>query len=199
MRYSLSTHTDGSYLPLDAYSSTLVHREDAGAGTRYIRIVGFNRGKRPRNISFSMNDVEAIYATVQPTGNSQILVPDIPIYNNGSGIDIYASVRQSVLAWNIPQNIEDLIVVEQGAVIGIVVSNFTADESAQPLLIHVTDSRRSDTDVDISKGSEAILEIHQTNGSVAVEVVEAGYNLESGNLRVNFNSGIHIYGDIFSD
>jgi len=169
------------------------------SGTRYIRIIGFNRGKTSRNISFTFNDVEAIYATVQPTGNSQILVPDIPIYNNGNGIDIYASLRQSVLAWNIPQNIEDLIVLDQGIVTGIVISNITANLSAQPLLIHVTDSRRSDTDVDPSKGSEAILEIHQTNGSVSVQVIESGYNLESGNLRVSLNSGIHIYGDIFSD
>lgn len=199
MRYSLSTHTDGSYLPLDASSSVLVHREVAGSATRYIRIVGFNRGKIPRNITFSFNDVEAIYATVQPTGNPQILVPDVPIYNSGSGIDIYASLKQSALAWNIPQNIEDLIVLDQGRVIGIVLTNIIANESAQPLLIHITDSRRSNTDVDPSKGSEAILEIHQTNGSVSVKVIESGYNLQNGNLRVSLNSGIYVYGDIFSD
>ena len=198
MRYSLSIHTDGSYIPIDTNTSTLVHREDADSGTRYVRIVGFNRGKRSRNISFSFNDVEALYATVQPTGNPQILVPDIPIYNNGSGIDIYTSLRQSALAWTIPENIEESIVLDQGKVVGLDVSNFTADVSAQPLLVHITDSRRSNTDVDPSKGSEAILEIYQTNGSIAVEVIEVGYSFERGNLRVSLNSAVYIYGDIFS-
>lgn len=199
MRYSLSTHTDGSYLPLDINTSTLVHREDANTGTRYIRVVGFNRGKRARNISFSFNDVEALYATVQPTGNSQILVPDIPIYNNGTGIDIYASLRQSALAWTLPQNIENTIVLNNGEVIGLDLSNFAADASAQPLLVHVTDSRRSNTDVDPSKGSDAIIEIYQTNGSIAVEIIEPGYKFESGSLRVSLKSAVYIYGDIFVD
>lgn len=199
MRYSLSTHTDGSYLPLDINTSTLAHREDANSGTRYIRIIGFNRGKRSRNISFNFNDVEALYATVQPTGNPQILVPDIPMYNNGTGIDIYASLRQSALAWTFPQNIEETIVLDQGRVIGLALSNFTADSSAQPLLIHVTDSRRSNSDIDTSKGSDSIIEIYQTNGSIAVEVIEPGYNFESGSLRVSLKSAVYFYGDIFSD
>jgi len=199
MRYSLSTNTDGSYLPLDINTSTLVHREDANSGTRYIRIIGFNRGKKARNISFSFNDVEAIYTTVQPTGNSQILVPDIPIYNNGTGIDIYASLRQSALAWTFPQNIENTIVLNHDKVVGIDLSNFAADASAQPLLVHVTDSRRSNTDVDPSKGTDSIMEIYQINGSIAVEVIEPGYNFESGNLRVSFKSAVYIYGDIFLD
>ena len=199
MRYPLSTYTDGSYLPIDINASTLVHREDANLGTRYIRIIGFNRGKRARNISFTFNDVEALYATVQPTGNPQILIPDMPIYNNGNGIDIYTSLRQSALAWTLPQNIEDTIVLDQGRVVGVALSNFTADSNAQPLLVHVTDSRRSNSDVDPSKGSDAIIEIYQTNGSVAVEVIEAGYNFESESLRVNLSSSVYIYGDIFSD
>ena len=199
MRYSLSTHTDGSYLPLDIDTSTLIHREDANSGTRYIRIIGFNRGKRARNISFSFNDVEALYATVQATGNPQILVPDIPIYNNGIGIDIYASLKQSALAWTFPPNIEDTIVLSQGKVVGLDLSNFTADASAQPLLIHVTDSRRSITDLDQSKGSNSIIEIYQTNRSIAVEVIDPGYNFESGSLRVSFKSAVYIFGDIFVD
>lgn len=199
MRYSLSTHTDGSYIPLDISTSTLVHREDANTGTRFIRVIGFNRGKKGRNISFSFNDVEALYATVQPTGNSQILVSDIPLYNNGTGIDIYASLRQSALAWTLPQNIENNIVLNNGEVIGLDISNFAADASAQPLLVHVTDSRRSNTDVDPSKGSDAIIEIYQTNGSIAVEIIEPGYNFESGSLCVSFKSAVYIYGDIFVD
>ena len=199
MRYSLSNYTDGSYLSLDVNTSTLLHREDANSGTRYIRVIRFNRGKRARNISFTFNNVEALYATVQPTGNSQILVPDIPIYNTGTGIDIYASLRQSALAWTFPQNIEDTIVLNNGEVVGIDLSNFVADESAQPLLVHITDSRRSNTDVDPSKGSESILEIYQTNGSIDVEVIEHGYNFERGSLRVSFKSAVYIYGDIFLD
>lgn len=197
MRYSLSTHTDGSFLPIDTSTSTLVHREDANSGTRYIRIIGFNRGKLSRNISFIFNDVEALYATVQPTGTPQILVPDIPIYNNGNGIDIYTSLRQSALSWTLPQNLEETIVLDQGKVVGLVLSNVLSDSSAQPLLMHVTDSRRSNTDVDPSKGSDAILEIYQENGSIAIEVIEPGYNLETGNLRVSLNSAVYIYGDIF--
>lgn len=199
MRYSLSTNTDGSYIPMDINNSTLVHREDTKSGTRYIRIIGFNRGKRARNISFTFNDVEALYATVQPTGNPQILIPDMPIYNNGNGIDIYTSLRQSALAWTLPQNIEDTIVLDQGKVVGLALSKFTADSSAQPLLVHVTDSRRSNTDVDPSKGSDSIIEIYQINGSIAVEVIEAGYNFESGSLRVSLTTAVYIYGDIFSD
>jgi len=199
MRYSLSTHTDGAFLSIDTNTSTLIHREDINSGTRYIRIIGFNRGKRTRSISFSFNDVEALYSTVQPTGNPQILVPDVPIYNTGTGIDIYTSLKQVALAWTFPQNLEEMIVLDQGEVVGLSLSNITADPSAQPLLIHVTDSRRSNTDVDPSKGSDAILEIYQTNGSIAVEIIEAGYNFESVSLRVSLNSGIYIYGDIFSD
>lgn len=199
MRYSLSTYTDGSFLPLDHDTSTLVHREDANSGTRYIRINGFNRGKRARNISFSFNDVEALYATVQPTGTPQILVPDIPVYNTGTGIDIYASLRQSVQAWTLPQNIQENIALDQGKVVGIIVSGFVADPSAQPLLIHVTDSRRSNTDIDPSKGSDAIIEIYQKNGSIAVEIIDPGYNFETEYLRVSLSSSVYIYGDIFSD
>ena len=199
MRYSLSTHTDGSFVPVDYNTSTLVHREDANSGTRYVKVVGFNRGKRPRNISFSFNDTEALYATVQPTGTPQILVPDIAIYNIGSGIDIYASLRQSAQAWTLPQNIEENIAIDQGKVVGLVLTGFVADPSAQPLLIHVTDSRRSNVDVDPSKGSDAIIEIYQNNGSISVEIIDSGYNFEIENLRVSLVSGIYIYGDIFSD
>jgi hypothetical protein len=199
MRYSLSTHTDGSFLSLDHDTSTLVHREDANSGTRYIRIVGFNRGKRARNVSFSFNDVEALYVTVQPTGTPQILVPDIPIYNTGTGIDIYASLRQSVQAWTVPENMHENIALDQGKVVGIVLSGFAADTSAQPLLIHVTDSRRSNTDVDPSKGSDAIIELYQKNGSIAIEIIDPGYNFDNEHLRVNLSSSVYIYGDIFSD
>lgn len=199
MRYSLSTYTDGSFIELDTSVSTLVHREDAEVGTRYVRIVGFNRGKRSRSISFTFNDTEAVYATVQPNGTPQILVPDIPIYNNGNGIDIYTSLRQSALAWNIPENINDLIVLDQGKVVGIVLSNLSASSSAQPILLHVTDSRRSDTDMDPSKGSESIIELYQNNGSVALEIINSGHNLADGNLLVRLKSGVYIYGDIFAD
>lgn len=199
MRYPLSTHTDGSFLTIDTSLATLVHREDTESGTRYIKVVGFNRGKRARNLSFTFNDTEAVYATVQPGGNPQILVPDIPIFNQGSGIDIYASIRQSVFAWSIPDALIDLVVLDEGKAIGLVSSNITADASAQPMLLHVTDSRRSDTDIDPSKGSDAIIEIYQKNTSIFVEILEAGYNLVHGNITVSLKSGVYIYGNTFSN
>lgn len=196
MRHPLSTYTDGSFLPLDTALSTLVHRQDANTSTTYVRIMGYNRGKRVRNVSFIFNDEEAIYASVQATGNAQILVPDIPLYNNTS-IDVYCSLKQSVSAWNIPDNINDIILLENGQVVGIVVANISANTDAQPLLIHVQDSRRSTTDIDPDKGSEAIIEIYQTNGSVAVEILKSGFNLLSDNIQTDLRSGIYFYGDIF--
>jgi hypothetical protein len=64
-----------------------------------------------------------------------------------------------------------------------VVTNVSADTDAQPLLIHVQDSRRSSTDIDPDKGSEAIIEIYQTNGSVAVEILKSGFNLLNGSTH----------------
>ena len=196
MRHPLSTYTDGSFLPLDTVSSTLVHRADANTSTTYVRIIGYNRGKRVRKVSFIFNDEEAIYASVQPTGNAQILVPDIPLYNNGN-IDVYSSLKQSVSAWNIPDNIDDIVLLDNGQVVGIVVTNVSADTDAQPLLIHVQDSRRSSTDIDPDKGSEAIIEIYQTNGSVAVEILKSGFNLLNGSTQTDLRSGVYFYGDIF--
>lgn len=199
MRYPLSTYTDGSFIHINTSASTLVHTEASDVGTKYIRIIGFNRGRKSRNISFQFNDTNAVFVTVQPTGNPQILIPDIPIYNHSNTLNIHTSLRQSSDAWNIPDNMSDLIVLNQGQVIGITASSVTADVSAQPILLHIQDSRRTDTDIDHLKGSESIIELYQTNGIIALDIIEPGQNLVYGNLRVFPNSGVYIYGDIFVD
>lgn len=199
MRAALSTNTDGSFLPLEPQSVTLLHREQATSGTRYLRVSGFNIGKRARKITFLFNDVDSVYATVQPTGVPQILVPDLPLYNSGSGIDIYASLKQSVSSWTFPENLNDLVLLQDGSVAGIILANVTATNDAQPILIHIEDSRRTDGDVDPQKGSEAILELYQVNGSIGVDIIFSGYNLLSDSLQASVSSGVYLFGDIFSD
>lgn len=197
MRNPLSSYTDGSFVPLDTTSSTLVHREDAGPATKYLRVVGFNRGRRSRDVSFLLNDEEALYASVQPSGSAQLLVPDLPVYN--SGVEVYASLRQPVSAWGLPEDLSSLIVLEGGAVIGVIIANVTASVDAQPILVHVQDSRRPATDIDPGKGSEAIVELYQRNGSVAVDIIQRGHSLAGGDIQARVHSGVFIYGDIFSE
>tara|TARA_B100000676_G_scaffold300338_2_gene345884 strand:- start:522 stop:1118 length:597 start_codon:yes stop_codon:yes gene_type:complete len=196
MRQSLSTQTDGSFLPLDVNTSTLIHRAQDDVN-EYVRVIGFNRGKRVRNVCFIFNDTEAVYTSVQPTGNAQILLPDIPLYNAANGIEIYAALKQPISAWNIPDSLDNLIILDNGKVAGLVISNITASSGAQPLLIHVQDSRRSHTDIDPTKGAEAILEIFSTNGSVAVEIINPGHSLVNGHIQSSLHSGVYFYGDIF--
>jgi hypothetical protein len=198
-RSSLSTFTDGSYISLDASVSTLIHRETAATNTSFIKISGFNRGKRTRNITFLFDDTEALYASVQPTGSSQILVPDVPIYNTGTGIDIYATLRHSTSSWQLPDDLKDIITISNGKLLGVILTGVSATANAQPILLHVKDSRRSNTDIDINKGSEAIIELFQVNGSVAVEIIYPGYNLVHDNIDVHIHSGVYLFGNVFSD
>ena len=199
MRQPLSTYTDGSFMALHPTSLTLIHNEAANTETAYVRIVGFNRGRRARNITFVFNGDEAIYASVQPSGGPQLLVPDLPVYNSGSGMQVHASLRQQPGAWTLPDNLADIIILQGGEVAGLFISNITATTDAQPLLLHIQDSTRAATDIDPNKGSDAIVELYQTSGAVAVDVVDSGHNLAVGSLLVNIQSGIFVYGDVFKE
>tara|TARA_Y100000741_G_scaffold321710_1_gene271016 strand:+ start:570 stop:1169 length:600 start_codon:yes stop_codon:yes gene_type:complete len=197
-REQLSTFTDGSFLALDPTESVLIHT-DTTHSRKYIRLSGFNRGKRARSVSFSFNGVESIFASVQPTGSSQLLIPNLQLYNPGTGIDVTAALRQSPSAWTLPVDLPSVIAISNGSVTGLLLTSFAASVDAQPILLTVSDSRRMATDIDPTKGSEAIIEVYQNNGSIAVEVITAGYNLSNTDMDVTVSSGVYFFGDIFQD
>lgn len=199
MRTNLSTYINGSFLPVSFLQRTLVHVEDTSSNVKYIRVVGFNVGKRQRNVVFSFNNVNAIWASVQPTGNPQILLPDIPVYNSGNGVKIDISMDHGIDAWQFPNDIANIVAVEDGRVIGVSTLNIMATSNAQPVIVHVEDSMRSNTDIDPLKGSEAIVELYQIDGIVRVDILNQGYGLTSDNLSVQVLTGVYFYGDIFSD
>ena len=197
-RTQLSTFTDGSFLALDPTTPILVHT-DTTPEKKYLRISGFNRGRRARNISFSFNDVESMFASVQPTGSSQLLIPNLQLYNPGTGLDITAALRQSSSAWTLPVDLAPVIAISSGSVTGLLLTSFAATIDAQPILLTVSDARRTFSDLDPTKGSEAILELHQENGSISVDVLTPGYNLSGSDINVTISSGVYLFGDIFQD
>lgn len=195
-RLQLSTFRDGSLLPLEAFVSTLVHRDES-LKAKYLRVSAINRGARPRCVTFLMNEQDVVYCTVLATSASQLLIPSLALYNSGSGIDVYAAMSQGVSAWSVPGGIEALITLQDGVVRGLDLSGFAASAEAQPFLLVVTDSRRTGMDLDPGKGSEAIVEIFQENGIVMAEVLDGGYNFVHGAMQVSISSGVFLIGDIF--
>lgn len=196
-RNQLSSFTDGSFLTVDVFLSSLIHREQT-SDIKYLRISGFNRGKRPRNLVFSFNDSAYVYSSVK-SGASQMLIPGVPMYNSGTGIDVYVSVRHSVGAWSLPSNLSDVVVLNNGSVSGIYINSVSASVDAQPILLIITDSTRTDSDVDPSKGTEAIIELFQQNGIVSTEIIQEGYNFVPDSLHIKMSSGVFLFGDVFQE
>ena len=196
-REALSTFTDGTFLELAALTSTLVHRETSTTGMNYLRLSGFCRGRKPRKLAFLFNDTTALYATLQPTGSTQLLVPNLPLYNTGNGIDIYCALDQSSSAWTLPTNLQELLIISEGHVTGMLLGPIATTPNAQPILVTVRDSRRSDGDIDPDKGSEALLELSQDNSSVSVTVIHPGYQLLPDSIQTTVSSGVWLCGDVF--
>ena len=196
-RETLSTFTDGTFLEPAALTSTLVHRELSITGMNYLRLSGFCRGHKPRKLVFLFNDTEALYATVQPTGSTQLLIPNLPLYNTGTGIDIYCALDQSSGAWALPHNLHEVIIIGEGRVTGMLLSQITATANAQPILVTIRDSRRADGDIDPDKGSDALLELSQDNSSVSVTVIQPGYQLLPDYMHAAASSGVWLCGDVF--
>ncbi len=198
VRTQLDTFVDGSFLEVDAFVSTLVHRA-SGAGTHYLKISGFNRGLQPRRLNFTIGDQSSVFATLQPTGNTQLLVPHLPLFNTGTGLDIFASMQQSVNAWSLPTDLTSVVNLQGGRVVGIITLNISALNDAQPILLIITDSRRATGDLDVSKGTEAIVELHQQNGSIGINILNSGENMDGLFVSVTASSGVFLYGDVISE
>lgn len=213
-RAPLSTFVNGSFLPIDAFAPTLVHT-DTLAEKKYVRVSGFNRGRKARAVVVDIDGVPCIHASVQPTGSFQLLVPNLPLYNSPeAGIDVHVAVRHqqqpgaadAAAPWTLPSAALLASAVQldaDGRVVGLAVQSFAATADAQPILVVVEDARRSADeaggsadDVDPAKGSEAIVELSQQNGSIGVEVIRPGHNFAQEHLRARVTSGLFVVGSV---
>ena len=199
-RRRLSTFNGGAFLPLDPFAPTVVHR-DALEITRYVRVSGFNRGARARAVSFVINGTEALYSAVQPNGNSQLLMPNLPLYNTGgAGLEIHAR-SSGAGAWTLRDDMQHAVVLRDGRVDGIMPNGLAASADAQPILLIITDARRTGGNaLDPRLGGEAIVELYPLDGgSVGADVLASGGNFEYAHLHVHVSSGVFLLGDLLAN
>lgn len=195
VRHQLSTFDGGRFVSLDVSSSTLLHTINT-EGTHFIRISGFNRGRRDRKISFLFDNQETVFTTVKPTGNSQLLLPHIPIFN-ALGMTASAKIQHSTNAWTFPLDLTQMVNIDNGSVLAVVVLNVIATPDAQPVLLKVSDSRRDNNSAVAGLGREALIELYVENSTVAFEILDGGEGLHGSFLKVDLLTGIFLFGDVF--
>lgn len=198
-RSQLSTFVQGAPIALDAFSPTLLHTA-SGLNTQYIRISGFTRGRRARLLRFDFDGKAGMYALLRPHGQIQSLVHGLPLYNMGHGVEVTVSMHHSSsTAWELPLDLPPLLLLTDGVVSGMITSTISADENAQPILLTIHDTGRSNTDMDPQKGTEALIELFQENGAIGVDVISGGRNFDANSLRVDVSAGVYLFGDLFVD
>lgn len=75
-------------------------------------------------------------------------------------------------SWTTPTSLNDIISLADGRVVGVATSGFGAAPVAAPLLLYVSDSRRTSGDVSMARGTNATIELslNATTGGVSAAV-----------------------------
>lgn len=195
-RQQLSTYTDGSFKNINYNTDTLMHTASE-TGTQYVYILMYNQGVSFRDIILKIGDTE-MKVRVQPTKRSQQVLPGLRLYNMGNGINISCSPLHAN-AWTFPEYPEGTIIITNGYVSYVDTSFFSCTHDNVPVLLHVTDSRRTEHDVSISKGTIAVVELNRNNEFISAQILDAGNAFDQNYIQVDIRLGIIGFGYVLSE
>lgn len=195
-REELSTYTDGSLIEMKFDEDVLIHYA-SGERTQYINLSMYNQGSAHRDVIVKIGSSE-LNIRVNSTKRIQKVLPNLRLYNIGSGIAISCSPNNKT-AWTLPDNIQDTITILNGSISSINTTSFTCTFDSIPLLLHVTDSRRSNTDIDPNKGTVGIIELNKVNGVINFNIIDQGRAFDQNNLAVSKKYGILVFGSLLCE
>tara|TARA_B000000609_G_C23868590_1_gene186856 strand:+ start:21 stop:497 length:477 start_codon:yes stop_codon:yes gene_type:complete len=157
----------------------------------------YNQGHAYRDVILNIGNSQ-INVRVQPTKRIQKVLPGLRLYNIGSGITIScAPVQKSV--WSLPDNIQNTITVTNGSISHVNTTSFACTIDDVPLILYMTDSRRSDTDIDPNKGTVGIVEINRVNGFITSIILEPGSAFDQSHIDVTLKYGVVVFGSIICE
>ena len=195
-REELSTYTDGSFIEMKFDDDVLLHNA-SGDKSQYISLSMYNQGNAYRDVILKVGNSE-VNVRVQSTKRIQKVLPGLRLYNIGSGITIScAPVDKS--AWSLPDNINNTITISNGSISHVNTTSFACTVDSVPLILYITDSRRSVTDIDLNKGTVSIVEINRVNGVVTSIIIEPGSAFDQSHLDVTLKYGVLVFGSIICE
>jgi hypothetical protein len=195
-REELSTYTDGSFIEMKFDDDVLLHNA-SGDKSQYISLSMYNQGDAYRDVILKVGNSE-MNVRVQSTKRIQKVLPGLRLYNIGSGITIScAPVDKS--AWSLPDNINNTITISNGSISHVNTTSFACTVDSVPLILYITDSRRSVTDIDLNKGTVSIVEINRVNGVVTSIIIEPGSAFDQSHIDVTLKYGVLVFGSIICE
>ena len=195
-REELSTYTDGSFIEMKFDDDVLLHNA-SGDKSQYISLSMYNQGAAYRDVILKVGNSE-MNVRVQSTKRIQKVLPGLRLYNIGSGITIScAPVDKS--AWSLPDNINNTITISNGSISHVNTTSFACTVDSVPLILYITDSRRSVTDIDLNKGTVSIVEINRVNGVITSIIIEPGSAFDQSHIDVTLKYGVLVFGSIISE
>ncbi len=195
-REELSTYTDGSFIEMKFDDDVLLHNAN-GDKTQYISLSMYNQGHAYRDVILKIGNSE-MSVRVQSTKRIQKVLPGLRLYNIGSGITIScAPVDKS--AWSLPDNINNTITISNGSISHVNTTSFACTMDAVPLILYITDSRRSVTDIDLNKGTVSIVEINRVNGVITCTIMDPGHAFDQSHIDVTLKYGVLVFGSIICE
>ena len=195
-REELSTYTDGSFLEMKFDDDVLLHNS-TGDKSQYISLSMYNQGDAHRDVILKIGNSE-MSIRVQSTKRIQKVLPGLRLYNIGSGITIScAPVDKS--AWSLPDNIHNTVTVSNGSIAYVNTTSFSCTMDAAPLILYITDSRRSVTDIDPNKGTVGIVEINRVNGVITSMIMDSGRAFDQSHIDVTVKYGVLVFGSIICE
>lgn len=195
-REELSTYTDGSFIEMKFDDDVLLHNA-TGDKSQYISLSMYNQGDAHRDVILKVGNSE-MNVRVQSTKRIQKVLPGLRLYNIGSGITIScAPVYKS--AWSLPDNISNTITISNGSISHVNTTSFACTVDSVPLILYITDSRRSATDIDLNKGTVSIVEINRVNGVVTSIIIEPGSAFDQSHIDVTLKYGVLVFGSIICE
>ena len=195
-REELSTYTDGSFIEMKFDDDVLLHNA-TGDKSQYVSLSMYNQGDAYRDVILKVGNSE-INVRVQSTKRIQKVLPGLRLYNIGSGITIScAPIDKS--AWSLPDNINNTITISNGSISHVNTTSFACTVDSVPLILYITDSRRSVTDIDLNKGTMSIVEINRANGVITSIIIEPGSAFDQSHIDVTLKYGVLVFGSIISE
>lgn len=195
-REELSTYTDGSFVEMKLDDDVLIHSA-TGDKTQYVTLSMYNQGHAYRDVILKIGNSE-MKIRVQSTKRIQKVLPGLRLYNIGGGITIScAPVDKS--AWSLPENIHNTITVLNGSIAHVNTTSFACTMDGVPLILYMTDSRRSVTDIDPNKGSVSVVEINKVDGVITFTIIDPGRAFDQSYIDVTVKYGVLVFGSIICE
>ena len=195
-REELSTYTDGSFIEMKIDDDVLLH-DATGDKAQYISVSMYNQGHAHRDVILKIGSSE-MNVRVQSSKRIQKVLPGLKLYNIGSGITIScAPVDKSV--WTLPDNIHNTITISNGSISHVNTASFVCTKDAVPLILYITDSRRSVTDIDPNKGTVGTVEINRVNSVITFVIMDSGSAFDQNHIDVTLKYGVLVFGSIICE